>query len=174
MDTYDDVTVPQPPEAPGDTLFRLSVLDKLFEASGFAEIKVTQGGKERIWKLPIQSVDNEMVESLARPFRPKTPVKRELVAGKWTSVVNEFDQEYQDKLAEYNRAMSYLLVFCGLSIDIVDEHQAVVWSADNQIRNLDEARRIVKKMGFVDNHLLTIMRAIRELTTEAEELQASE
>lgn len=174
METYTD-TVPTPFQATGGQVVqRLSILDTLFDASGFAELKVMKQGKEHIWKLPIQSVDNEMVEALARPYRPKVPVKRELIAGKWTTVSNEFDQEYQDRLAEYNRAMSYLLVFCGLAIDIVDERQEVVWSADNQIRNLDEARRIVKKMGLVDNHIVSIMRAIRELTAEVEETQVSE
>lgn len=174
----DDVTYPAMPDAESKTdtqvIQRLSVLDTLFEASGFAAIKVMKHGQERIWNLPIQSVDNEMVEALARPFRPKVPIKRELLAGKWTTVTNEFDLEYQDKLAEYNRAMSYLLVFCGMAVDICDEHQAVVWSADNQIRNLDEAKRIVKRMGLVDNHIVTIMRAIRELTAEVEETQASD
>jgi tRNA splicing ligase len=175
MDTYDGLM--DSSEQPGGettTLQRLSVLDKLFEASGFADIKVMRGGKEHMWRLPIQSVDNEMVEALARPYRPKTPIKRELIAGKWTTVVNEFDQEYQDKLTEYNRAMSYLLVFCGLAVDITDEHNQIVWSVDNQVRNLDDARRIVKKMGLVDNHIVTIMRAIRELTAEVEETQAQE
>lgn len=153
---------------------RLSALDNLFEATGVAAIKVMRGGKEQTLELPIQSVDNEMVEGLVRPYRPRVPVKRELIAGKWTSMVNEYDQEYQDKLAEYNRILSYVLVFCGLSIDIIDELQQVVWSADNQIHDIDAARRVVRKMGLVDNHIVTIMRAIRELTTEIEEQQAQE
>ena len=169
----DDVFESQPPTAT-QTLQRLSVLDKLFEANGFAEIKVTRGGQEKIWQLPIQSVDNEMVEALAKPYRPRPPTKREHINGKWTTIVNEFDQEYQDKLAEYNRAMSYILVFSGLAVDIVNENQEIVWSADNTVRNLDEARRVVKKMGLVDNHVVAIMRAIRELTVDVEETQAQE
>ncbi len=153
---------------------RLSALDQLFEASGMAEIKVTRGAKEVLLQIPIQSIDNEVIEAAAKPYRPRVPIKRSLIEGKWRDVINDQDPEYQDKLGEYNRTLSYLMIFYGVAIDICDEQHQVVWSADNTIQNLPEARRIAKKMGLVDNHIVTIMRSIRQLTASVEDMQAQE
>ncbi len=153
---------------------KLSALDQLFEATGIAELKVTRGKKEVVLQLPIQSVDNEVIEAAAKPYRPRVPLKREMIQGKWVSVVNEQDPEYQDKLAEYNRTLSYLMIFHGLAVDITDEQNKVVWSADNTIQDLPEARRVAKKMGIVDSHMVSIMRAVRQLTSYTEEIQAQE
>ena len=151
---------------------RLSALDNLFEAEGIAQVKVTRGKREVTLELPIQSIDNEVIETAAKPFRPKTPVRREMVQGKWVSVIDEQNQEYQDKMSEYNRVLSYLMIFHGLAIDILDEQGSVVWSADNTIQNFSEARRIARKMGLVDNHMVSIMRSIRQLTADVEEEQS--
>lgn len=155
-------------------LTRLSALDDLFAATGTVEVKVTRGGKETFVTLPIQSVDNEMVETLARPFRPKLPTKRDMINGQWRTILDEASQEYQDKLGDYNRLNSYIWAFCALAVDVVDEHGTVMWSADNSVHDVAGARATLKRMGFVDNQLITVMRAARNLTAIEDGEQAGE
>jgi hypothetical protein len=157
---------------------RLCALDSLFAASGTVDVKVTRvaNGRrvEQKITLPIKSVDNELAESLARPFRPKVPTRRESKNGTWFTIVDEANQEYQDKLSEYNRLNSYVIAFLALDVDICDDSGRVVWSADNGIHDIQAARAAVKKMGLVDNQLVDILKAVRQLTAEVEEAQTSD
>ena len=177
MDTMEDgsaAILPNAPTSGNAPVQRLSALEKLFDSTGIATVKVTKGTKEVLLSLPIQSIDNEIVEAMARPFRPRVPIKRLHIDGKWRDVISDQDPEYLDKMAEYNRTLSYLMIFHGIAVDICDETNNVVWSADNQTHDLGEARRVAKKMGLVDSHVVTIMQAIRELTSAEEEGQAQE
>lgn len=160
-------TAPQP-------LTRLSALDDLFAATGTVDIKVTRGGKEAYVSIPIQSVDNEMVDALARPYRPKLATRREQIDGQWKTVINEADPAYQDRLGEFNRINSYIWVFCALAVDVMDEKGTVVWSRDNSVHDLEGTRAAMKRMGLVDNQLVAIMTAARNLTAMAEGQQTGE
>jgi hypothetical protein len=161
-------------EAPEPSITRLCVLDALFDATGTVRLKVTRRGREETLELPIRSVDNELVDSMTRSLRPKCPTYRDQINGQWKTVRNEADQDYVDKLAEYNRAQSYTLVCLGLCVDIEDEQQRVVWSADNRVHDLPATRAALKRIGFTDNHLIATIRAIQDLTRFVEETQASE
>lgn len=153
---------------------RLCALDTLFAANGTVDIKVTRSGKESIITLPIQSVDNEVADALARPYRPKPPTRPEMRNNVVRTIIDEANQDYQDKLAEFNRISSYIIVFLALAVDICDDTGKVVWSVDNQTHDVAAARAVVKKMGLVDNQLVSILRAVRDLTSVNEELQTSD
>ena len=153
-------------------LTRLSALDDLFAATGTVEVKVTRGGKEAFVSIPIQSVDNEVVDALARPYRPKLATRREQIDGQWKTVINEADASYQDRLGEYNRINSYIWVFCALAVDVVNEQGAVTWSRDNSVHDLEGTRAAMKRMGLVDNQLVAIMQAARNLTAMTEGQQS--
>ena len=150
---------------------RLCALDALFAATGTVDIKVTRGGVETVLSIPIQSVDTEMVEALARHAKPKPPTRVELNNGRRVVTENQADPGYQDALIEYNRLTSYIMVFCGIAMDITNEQHQVVWSADNTVHDLSATRAVAKKMGVVDSQLVTFMQAIRDLTTFTEEAQ---
>ena len=153
-------------------LTRLSALDRLFSASGVVTLTMTQESRgSHSVEIPIKSVDNEEAEVLCRPYRPKPVLKREMIQGKWTTVIDEVNQEYQDKLNEYNRLFSYVWILLGIDIDVLDSSGEVVWSADNAIKQVQPARDALKQMGLVDAHIMTIMRAIRDLTTDESEIQ---
>ena len=149
---------------------RLSALETLFAATGTVAVKVGTG----LLTLPIQSVDTEEAEALARPYRPKVPTKSFFANNRWVLAANEADQDYQDRLAEYNRIVSYIWVLMALAVDITDEQGAVVWSADNRLHDLEAARRVLKRMRMVDTHLIAIMRAARDLTAFEEDQRLGE
>ena len=177
MDTiYSDETAVQTNTT--QPITRLCALDNIFAATGTVDVKVTRvaNGRrlEQILTLPIKSVDNELAESLARPFRPKTPIRREMIAGAWKTVIDEANQEYQDKLNEYNRINSYIIAFLALDADICDNSGKVVWSANNETHDVAAARAAVKQMGLVDNQLVDILKAVRQLTAQVEETQTSD
>lgn len=174
MDTATEPREPKTWNQHGAPVERLCALDNLFAATGEVKIKVTKGKRETYITLPIQSVDNERVEAMARQYRPKLPTRREQIDGQWKTVINEADQSYQDRMAEFNRVTSYIWVFMALACDIVDESGTVVWSGNNEVRDLDRARAVVKKMGLVDTQLVEIMRAARNLTASIEEEQAQD
>lgn len=153
---------------------RLCALDMLFAATGTVDVKVTRKGREATITIPIQSVDNEQADALARPFRPKVPTRREMIGGAWKTIIDDQNQEYQDKLSEFNRISSYVVVFLALAVDICDEAGKVVWSADNTVHDLGAARAAVKRMGLVDTQLVTILRAVRDLTSVNEDAQTSD
>jgi hypothetical protein len=156
------------------TLTRLSAMDDLFAATGTVDVKVTRGNKETFVSIPIQSVDNEVVDALARPYRPKLPTRREMIDGQWKTVINEADPAYQDRIGEYNRINSYIWVFCALALDVVNEQGTLTWSRDNSVHDLEGTRAAMKRMGLVDNQLVAIMQAARNLTAITEGQQAGE
>lgn len=156
--------------APSHPILKLSALDTLFAASGTAIVKVTRHGQEVTLELPIQSVDNEEVTGLAgNP--PRVP-RKPLGGGKFNDDVQ--DPDYQRALTEYNRKTLFLVACLGLALDVEDERQEVVWSADNSVRDLAKARLVLKRMGLVDNQLLAIVQAIRQLTQAVEEEASSD
>lgn len=153
---------------------RLCALDTLFAATGTVDVRVMRNGKDGTITLPIQSVDNEMVEALVKPLRPKLPTRRDMIDGQWKTIINEADPAYQDKMTEYNRAYLCAWAFCALACDIVDETQTVVWSKDNSVHDLPAARAVLRRMGLVENQLLAIMQAARNLTAVVEGQQAQD
>lgn len=151
------------------TLTRLSALDQLFEATGTVTINVKRAGRDTPIVLPIQAVDSELMNAICRKYQPKIPKDRQKIEGMWTTIIDTANQEYQDKLGEYNRMQSYVLVLLALAVDVTDEHGQVVWSADNTVYDVEKARAVLRKMGFVDAQLLPIIRAVQDLTQVIEE-----
>jgi hypothetical protein len=151
------------------TLTRLCALDHVFEATGTVTIVVKRGGVDQPITLPIQAVDAELMQALSKPYQPKVPRLSQKIDGVWVKVVDTADPDYQERLGEYNRVQSYVLVLLALAIDIVDDKEQVVWSADNTIHDLPKARDVLKRMGFVDAQLLPIIRAVQELTQAVED-----
>lgn len=149
---------------------RLSALERVFDATGVAEIRC--GAKTL--ELPIRAVDMELVEGIIKPYRPKPPTRDELRNGKRITLINEADERYQEQLAEYNRVQTYAYVCCALDLDIEDDKGDVVWSADNEVHNLEASKKALKSMGIVDGQLLTITSAALNLTRLQEEEQASD
>lgn len=153
---------------------RLCALDSLFAATGTVDVKITRAGKSSMLTLPIQSVDNELTEALAKKYRPKVPTRPEMKNNIIRTLIDEANQDYQDKLTEFNRIFSYIIVFLALNVDICDHTGKVVWSADNSMHDVEATRAAVKRMGLVDNQLVTILRAVRNLTSISEEVQTSD
>ena len=147
---------------------RLCALDQLFAATGVAHVKVGH----KTLAVPIQSIDNEVVEAFVKPYRAVPPTRAELQNGRRVIVENQADKAYLEKLAEYNRTWLYAVAFHGMAVDIVDTGNRIVWSADNTVRDLPLARVVIKQMGLVDNQLGAIVVAINRLTQFAEETQA--
>ena len=177
-DTAQDFTALAPSTsngiAPEGLPTRLCALDALFEATGTVRLKVTRRGHQETLELPIQAIDNEQVDALTRPLRPKCPTYRDQIGGQWKTVRNEADQDYQDKLAAYNRAQSYTLVCLGLAVDIVDEQDRIVWAADNRVHDLPATRAVLKRIGLTENRLLAAMRALTDLARCVEVTPAQE
>ena len=146
---------------------RLSALETLFTATGTVDVKV---GIKTI-RLPIQSVDTEIIDAFVKPYRPVAPTRAQLENGRRVVIENQADRAYQDKLAEYNRIWLLAVVFHGLAVDIVDNAGQVVWSADNSLHDLQATRQVAKRMGLVDNQLGDIVKAINDLTRFTEEAQ---
>ena len=155
-------------------LMRLCALDSLFAATGTVDVKITRGGKSSNVTLPIQSVDNELADALAKKYRPQVPTRQSMKNNIIRTIIDDTNQEYQDKLAEFNRISSYIIVFLALAIDICDHTGNVVWSADNSTHDVEATRAAVKRMGLVDNQLVAILRAVRDLTAINEEVQTSD
>jgi hypothetical protein len=145
-------------------LTRLCALDRLFAATGTVEVKV--GTRTVI--VPIRAVSNEDVEALMTEHRPVPPTRSQLENGKRIIIENQADPSYQGKLVEYNRLSSYAYVLLALDIDVLDAQEHVVWSADNRVHDLDNARQALKSMGLVDNQLVTILTAASALTRTEE------
>ena len=150
-------------------LTRLSALDQIFEATGTVTIMVKRAGKDTPITLPIQAIDAEMMQAIARPYQPKVPRISKRIDGAWVNMPDTADPDYQDRLGEFNRVQSYVLVLLALGIDVVDSKEQVVWSADNTIHDLPKAREALRSMGFVDAQLLPIIRAVQELTQAVED-----
>lgn len=148
----------------------LCALDRLFDATGTAEVKV--GGKTLA--LPIQSVDLEQVEALCKPFRPKPPIKRDQVQGKWVTIIDEAHEGYRDALMRYNMLYAHVTALCGLVVDVKNAQREVVWAADNHVHDVEQAVKALKDMGLVLNHVIAINRAINELTAVVEDQRLGE
>lgn len=148
---------------------RLCALDMLFSATGTVEVKV---GNKTI-PLPIQSVDVEDVTALSgKP--PRAPMYQERNNGIMTRVRDFADPTYMDALEKYNRDQMTIWVCLALSIDICNRHGAVVWSADNRVHDLAEAKAALKDMGLVDNQLLAVFQGARRLTDSSVEIRSVE
>lgn len=145
----------------------LCALDRLFDATGVAEVKV--GAKTLT--LPIQAVDLEHVEALCRPFRPKVPTKRDMIAGQWKTIIDEANESYRDKLTEYNMLYAHTTACFGLAVDILNARREVVWSADNSVHDVQQAVKALKDMGLVLNQVVSLNRAINELTALVQDQQ---
>lgn len=148
----------------------LSALDKLFDASGTAEVRV---GK-KLLAIPIQSVDLEFVEALCKPFRPRAPVKSDHIQGKWVTVQDLANVDYTDKLTHYNMLYAHVTACCGMTLDIRNANGEVVWSADNRVHDVEQAIKALKAMGLVLNHIVSINRAINGLTAYEEQERLGE
>lgn len=148
----------------------LCALDKLFDATGIAQVRVGT----KLLAIPIQSVDLEFVEALCKPFRPRAPIRRENIQGKWETVKDMANEEYTDKLTHYNMMYAHVTACCGMALDIKNASREVVWSADNRIHDVEQAIKALKDMGLVLNHIVTINRAINDLTTYVEEERLGE
>ncbi len=151
-------------------LTKLSALDTVFAATGTAMVKVTRQGKETEIVLPIQSVDIEEVNAIVGT-PPRMP-RKALGGGKFVN--DEQDPDYLQAVARHNRKFLYTLACMGLALDIEDETHSITWSADNQVRDLEKTRIVLRKMGLVDNQLLAITRAITQLTEVVEEEVSSD
>jgi hypothetical protein len=143
----------------------LCALDKLFDAAGTAQVRVGT----KLLAIPIQSVDLEFVEALCKPFRPKAPIRRENIAGKWETVKDMANEDYTDKLTHYNMLYAHVTACCGMTLDIRNANRDIVWSANNTIHDVEQAIKALKEMGLVLNHIVTINRAINDLTTYVDE-----
>ena len=87
-----------------------------------------------------------------------------------TTRVRDFaDPTYMDTLEKYNRDQMTIWICMALSIDVVTRQGTVVWSADNTVHDLIGARAALKDMGLVDNQLLAIFQAARNLTDSAQQ-----
>lgn len=140
-------------------LTRLCALDTLFSATGVVDVKV---GAKTI-SIPIQSVDVEAVQALAgKPPRP--PMFQERRDGVTARVRDFADPTYMDSLEAYSRNQMLIWTLCALGIDVCNRQGAVVWSADNTVRDLPGAKVALKEMGLVDNQLLSVFTASRALT----------
>lgn len=148
---------------------RLCALDRLFAAQGVVEVKA---GAHTI-ALPIQAVDNELVEQL-NGAKPAPPTRSELRNGRTHVIVNETNPAYIKALEDYQRDFGYVYTLCALSIDVVDTRDQVVWSADNSVHDLQAAKDVLRRMGLVDNQRATILNAALNLTRIVEEGQASD
>ena len=170
-DTYvPSVTTNGTHEAHAIPITALCALDKLFDASGTANVRVGT----KLLAIPIQSVDLEFVEALCRPFRPKAPIIREHIQGKWETVKDVANEGYTDKLTHYNMLYAHVTACCGMMLDIRNASNDVVWSADNKVHDVEQAIKALKEMGLVLNHIVSINRAINDLTTYVEEERLGE
>ena len=148
---------------------KLTVVEAPFYSTGVAEVKVTRGGKEYVMEIPIRAVDLEAVEAFCRNMRPKVPTARDRVNGRWITILDEANHEYQQKLLDYQRILSRVWCLMAIDVDIEDESGNVVWSADNTVHDLNAAIKAMKKMGLVDSQFAAILRAARDLTQFSEE-----
>lgn len=148
---------------------KLSVSDAPFYSTGMAHIKVTKNGQEKTLKIPIRAVDLEEVETFCRNFRPKVPTKRDKIQGRWVTILDEANPEYQQDLLDYQRILSRAWCLMAMDVDVEDAAGKVVWSADNTVRELDPAVKALRAMGLVDSQFAAILRAARDLTQFAEE-----
>lgn len=148
----------------------LCALDRLFDATGVAEVKVGP----RLLQIPIQSVDLEHVEVLCKPFRPKAPIKRDMIQGQWKTIIDEANENYRDALTRYNMLYAHVTACCGIAVDITNGQREVVWSADNRVHDVEQAVKALKDMGLVLNHVIALNRAINELTQFVQEQQLVE
>ncbi len=143
----------------------LCALDKLFDATGTAQVRVGT----KLLAIPVQSVDLEFIEALCKPFRPRAPIRRENIAGKWETVKDVANEEYADKLTHYNMLYAHVTACCGMVLDIRNAHGDIVWSSDNAIHDVEQAIKALKSMGLVLNHIVSINRAINDLTAYVED-----
>mgnify|MGYP001568298153 CR=1 FL=1 len=148
-------------------LTSLCALDRVFDATGIAEVKVG----EKVLRLPIQAVDLEYVEALCKPFRPKVPTKRDMINGQWRTIIDDANEAYRDKLTTYNMLYAHATCCYGLAVDIMTARRDVVWSADNSVHDVEQAVKALKDMGLVLNQVISINRAINDLTALVQDQQ---
>lgn len=163
-----EVTLPVTPNGHAPVT-RLCALDRLFAAQGTVEVKAGA----RTIPLPIQAVDNELVEQL-NGAKPAPPTRSELRNGRTHVIVNETNPAYMKALDDYQRDFGYVYTLCALAVDVVDAHDQVVWSADNSVHDLPAAKDVLRRMGLVDNQRAAILNAALNLTRIVEEGQASD
>lgn len=150
---------------------QLTVLDSPFSSQGAAHVRITKGGKTSTLVIPICSVDFESVEALVEHLRPRIPKRREKINNQWVTIIDEADETYIAAQAAYQRALSYTLMLMAMDVDIVDRAGTVVWSADNSVHDLGNARQALRDMGLVESQFVTLLTAIRNLTAMDEQEQ---
>ena len=159
------------PSCQGSRVTKLSVVDELFHSTGTARVKVTKHGREQILEIPIKSVQISDVETAVAHLKPKIPKKRERIEKErqWVTVLDTANDEYQAKVADYDRALMRTWVFMSIDVDIEDAHGRVVWSADNSVQDYEAADAALVNMGLTDAQLVSIFRAASDLTRLDEE-----
>jgi hypothetical protein len=153
-------------DAPVECLLELAWL---WKKTGTVRLIVPRRGQDTTVVLPIQSVDNELLDALTAPLRPKAPLVHAFAHGPRHRGRVDVDLAHEDAVEVYNMTYALVTVLCGVAVDLADEHDRVVWSADNSMHELDATRQVLQRMGMTTAQVLTLLQAIHTLTAQEPE-----
>lgn len=167
------------------------VVDKITEdfslcAWGYTEpLKVTLGDKIEYRVLKIKSIGiNEILEqlqakqptppSVIKTYKKGSEVAQQLGYRHDVSVRerDETDPTYMRELQKYNSDVSQYILLSGLAYNLTYKGELVLKGEDihvpSEILNMEKAMLALKRWGLSSNHFATIVKNIRELTSEKE------
>ena len=148
----------------------------VFRCRGIVRIKVG----EKVFQLPIRSVDVEESIRLLAHKRPNPPVERVFVRpdeakksgqrGGWVTVANEASPAYIEAQRTYTTELNYLIMLKGLDVSLKDSSGIAVWDPNNEsCQDKEASLRILRSLGLTSWQFTDIVEAIQNLTNFAVE-----
>jgi len=142
---------------------------RCFVSTGYARIKTTQQGKEKILKIPIKTAGIEdLVEALSMEA-PRPPVITKLVEkdsehGKMLGLEKDeniqmfdyTDENYVMALDKHNRDFNYRVIVASLDVDIKDN--------GHNLTDYNQKRDALIRMGITGHQIDAFIKAIGDLT----------
>ena len=148
---------------------------ELFFSDGASMIKFTKGGKEILRPLPIRSIGIYELQEDLRKNQPRPPKKKVYIKAKsdegkaaglvhdaWVNMLDEANDEYQDRLERYRLDAQWKTVIQALNVEFQRQGGEVIESAE-------EKQKILEKSGITMFQLSQIFNDVTKLTSRREE-----
>lgn len=169
------------------SLAKLKAGQTPFSSWSCSTLRVVRAGEVIHYQIPIKSIGIiDIIEQLARkaptPPRKMQGVKASSPEGKAlglkfdrvVEVEDYMDDHYRETNRQFEINSTYTLVLHGLAMDIVDENDRAIVTANDEhsateVHDEAAAIQILKSSGLTHDHVQQLARDIRGLTLREEE-----
>lgn len=154
-------------------------------------LKITRNGKVEWRTIPIKSFGIAEITEAYQANMPTPPSTRKLIKRDspearelgykhdvYVNIVDEADPTYLEAKRKHDNELGQETVLRGIAIDLYWDDKMVLkgsnLSAPNEIIDREAALKAFRKLGFTLSHFTSIVKSIRELTSESENAETED